>query len=173
MSTEAAAAFAMRLSAWRPPRDSVGLIALGQAGFALLTGDDLVLIDPYLSPRPDRLADPVVDPRGLDRVSAVLATHEHGDHLDLPTWALIAEASPNARFVVPEPLVPLVAGAGIRGDRVAGARIGTPIRIGAGQATAVPARHAVQIEDGYTLGDHRHRAPRFVGYVLELDGVRI
>jgi L-ascorbate metabolism protein UlaG (beta-lactamase superfamily) len=160
-----------RLSAWRPPRDSVGIVALGQAGFALRSRDDLVLIDPFLSPRPERLIDPVVDPRRLTGVRVVLATHEHGDHLDLPTWAALAEASPNARFIVPEPLLPLVADAGIPDDRVSGARLGTPIQVGEARATAVPARHAVGIEDGYSLGDGR--APRFVGYVVELDGVRL
>lgn len=168
-----AGVLASRLSAWRPPRDSVGIVALGQAGFALLSHDDLVLIDPFLSPRPDRLADVLVDPRGLLGVRAVLATHEHADHLDLATWAVIAETCPGARFVLPEPLVPLVTGAGIPGARVSGARIGTPTHVGDVRVTAVPARHAVVIQDGYSLGDQEHRAPRFVGYVVELDGVRL
>jgi L-ascorbate metabolism protein UlaG (beta-lactamase superfamily) len=160
-----------RLSAWRPPRESLGIVALGQAGFALRSRDDFVLIDPFLSPRPERLIDPIVDPRRLTGVRVVLATHEHEDHLDLPTWAALAEASPSARFIVPEPLVPLVADGGIPDDRVIGARIGTPIQAGDLRATAVPARHAVGIEDSYSLGDDR--APRFVGYVVELDGVRL
>jgi L-ascorbate metabolism protein UlaG (beta-lactamase superfamily) len=164
---------ATRLSAWRPPRDSVGLVALGQAGFALRSRDQFVLIDPFLSPSPNRLIDAVVDPRGLLGVGVVLATHEHGDHLDLPTWALIAEASPNARFVVPEPLKPLVIEMGIDGDRVVGASIGTPIMVGDVRATPVPARHAVGIEDGYSLGDQEHGTPRFVGYVVEIDGARV
>ncbi len=164
---------ARRLSAWRPPRDSVGIVALGQAGFALRSNDYLVLIDPFLSPRPERLIEPVVDPRGLVGVTAVLATHEHGDHLDLPTWAIIAEASPDARFVVPQPLVPIVTATGIPADRVSGARIGAPIDVGHVRATPVPARHAVSIEDGYSLGDQEHGIPRFVGYVVELDGVRL
>jgi L-ascorbate 6-phosphate lactonase len=168
-----AGSVAARLSAWRPPPSSVGIVALGQAGFALLSGDDLVLVDPFLSPRPDRLIDAVVDPRGLLGVRAVLASHEHGDHLDLPTWAAIAEASPNARFVVPEPLVPLVTGVGIPGNQVSGARIGTPIQLGNVRATPVPARHAVGIGDGYSLGDQENRTPRFMGYVVELDGVRL
>jgi L-ascorbate 6-phosphate lactonase len=164
---------AARLSDWRPPPSSIGIVALGQAGFAVLSGDDLVLIDPFLRPRPDRLVDPVVDPRRLLGVTVMFATHEHGDHLDLPTWAVIAETSPNARFVVPEPLVPLVAAARIPTERVSGARIGTQVEIGHVRATPVPARHAVEVEDGYSLGDQEHGAPRFVGYVVELDGVRL
>jgi L-ascorbate metabolism protein UlaG (beta-lactamase superfamily) len=166
-----AGVLAARLSAWRPPPATVGIVALGQAGFALRSGDDLVLIDPFLSPLPERLAEPLVDPRALVGVGVVLATHEHGDHLDLPTWAAIAATSPDAQFIVPEPLVPRVTEAGIPGDRVSGARIGHAIEIGRVRATAVPARHAVEMEDGYSLGDAE--APRFVGYVVELDGARL
>jgi L-ascorbate metabolism protein UlaG (beta-lactamase superfamily) len=164
---------ASRLSAWRPPRSSVGIVALGQAGFALISRNELLLIDPFLSPRPDRLDDPVVDPRGLRGVTAVLATHEHGDHLDLPTWAILAGASPAARFVVPAPLVPLVTATGIPGDRVTGVCVGASVELGTARATPVPARHAVHIEDGYSLGGLDGQAPRFVGYVMELDGVRL
>ena len=69
--------------------------------------------------------------------------------------------------------MPLVAAAGIPGDRVTGVRIGTPVELGGVRATPVPARHAVRIEDGYSLGDQELRTPRFVGYVVELDGVRL
>jgi L-ascorbate 6-phosphate lactonase len=168
-----AGALASRLSAWRPARDGVGIVALGQAGFALVSGQARLLVDPFLSPRPERLADPVVDPRGLRGVTAVLATHEHGDHLDLPTWALLADASPDALFVVPEPLVPLVTGAGIPGARVTGVRIGEPVELGGARATPVPARHGVRIEDGYSLGDLSSGTPRFVGYVVEIGGARL
>ena len=44
-----------------------GLVALGQAGFALRSRDEFVLIDPFLSPSPNRLIEAVVDPRGLAR----------------------------------------------------------------------------------------------------------
>jgi L-ascorbate metabolism protein UlaG (beta-lactamase superfamily) len=160
-----------RLVSWRPPRGAIGIVALGQAGFALRGDADLVLVDPFLSPRPDRVIDPVVEPGSLQGVGAVLATHEHEDHLDLPAWMIIARASPVTTFVVPEPLVPMVTSAGIPGDRVIGARIGVPIRLGTARATAVPARHAVSIEDDYSLGDPV--APRFVGYIVELDGVTL
>jgi L-ascorbate 6-phosphate lactonase len=164
---------AIDLAAWRCPPGTIGLTALGQAGVAIRSGDDLVLIDAFLSDRPERLIAPVVDPRAVSGVTAVLATHEHADHLDLPTWAILAETSPAARFVVPEPLVPLVTAVGIPRDRVVAARIGVAIALGSGRATAVPACHAVEIDDGYSLGDRDDPAPRFVGYVVELGGVRL
>ncbi len=169
----AVAPAAARVAAWRPAPDAVWIVALGQAGFALGFRDELLLIDPFLSPRPDRLAEAAVDAAEMDGVTAVLATHEHEDHLDLPAWAVIAGTSPSARFVVPEPLVPLVTAAGIPADRVAAARVGSPIQLGGARATPVPARHAVRVEDGYSLGDHPPRPPRFVGYVVEIGGVRV
>jgi L-ascorbate 6-phosphate lactonase len=173
VTTTSATAFAERLSAWRPPAETVGIVALGQAGFALRAGDDLLLVDPFLSPRESRLLDATADPAALRGVRAVLATHEHEDHLDLPAWAILAERSPDARFIVAEPLVELVTRTGIAPERVTGARIGTPIELGYARATPVPACHAVEMDDGYSLGDQEHRRPRFVGYVVELGGVRL
>jgi L-ascorbate metabolism protein UlaG (beta-lactamase superfamily) len=159
------------LSAWRPPSGTIGIVALGQAGVAVRCGDDLILIDLFASPRRERLLEPVVDPRSLRDVTAVLATHEHGDHLDLPAWQQLAEASPAARFVVAEPLVPMVTEAGIPAGRVVGVRVGLPVGLGAATVTAVPARHGVDVVDGYSLGDPV--TPRWVGYVVDLGGVRL
>jgi len=165
--------FGARLSAWRPPSGSIGLVPLGQAGVAVRGRDELVLIDPFLSSRPDRLADAPVLPDDLGGTAVVLATHEHEDHLDLPAWTTIAETSPATRFVVPEPLVALVTAAGIPGGRIVGARLGVPIALGGVVVTPVPARHGVRIEDGYSLGDEGGGVPRFMGYVVEVDGVRL
>lgn len=166
-----AVARAEHLSAWRPSPGTIGLVALGQAGVALRSGDDLVLVDLFCSARRERLLEPVVDPRHLRDVTAVLATHEHGDHLDLPAWQQVAEASPEARFVVAEPLVPMVTDAGIPGERVVGIRVGRSVGLGSATVTAVPARHGVDVVDGYSLGDPL--APRWIGYVVELGGVRL
>lgn len=160
-----------RLAAWRPPTGSIGIVPLGQAGIALRGRDDLVLIDPFLSDHPARISEPPVQPGDLVGVTAVLATHEHLDHLDLPVWPPIADASPAARFVVAEPLTALVHEAGIPAERVVGVRPGTSVALGTVRVTAVPAKHGVHVEDAYSLGPAD--APRWVGYVVELDGVRI
>jgi L-ascorbate metabolism protein UlaG (beta-lactamase superfamily) len=166
-----AAARTERLSAWRPPPGTIGMVALGQAGVAVRSGDDLVLIDLFASARRERLLEPVVDPRALRGVTAVLATHEHGDHLDLPAWQQLAQACPGARFVVAEPLVPMVTEAGIPTKRVVGVRVGRPFGLGSATVTAVPARHGVDVVDGYSLGDPL--TPHWLGYVVELGGVRL
>jgi L-ascorbate metabolism protein UlaG (beta-lactamase superfamily) len=160
-----------RLASWRPSPDSIGIVALGQAGVAIRGRADLVLIDPFLTARPDRISDPPVEPAALRGVTAVLATHEHADHLDLPIWPAIAEASPEARFVVAAPLVPLVVESGIARDRVLGARPGMTMDVGTALVRPVPARHGIHVEDAYSLGPSD--APRWLGYVVEVDGVRL
>ena len=65
----------------------------------------------------------------------------------------------------------MVREAGIPNDRVIGVRIGHPVRVGSATVTAVPARHGVDVEGGYSLGDGER--PRWVGYVVELGGVRL
>lgn len=162
-----------RLSTWRPPHDSVGIIALGQAGFAIRGQDVLILIDPFLSATADRLIAPRVDPRSIEDATIVLATHEHDDHLDLPAWELLADASPRAVFVVPSPLVRLVTRVGIAERRVIGARVGVTIEEATVKVTAVPACHAVKMADGYSLGDTGKGGARYVGYLFELNGVKI
>ncbi|HET9614725.1 MAG TPA: MBL fold metallo-hydrolase [Candidatus Limnocylindrales bacterium] len=164
-------AFGARLKAWRPPDGSVGIVALGQAGIALRGRDALVLIDPFLSPRPGRIRDAPVAAADLAGVTLVLATHEHADHLDLEAWPAIAAGSPDARFVVPAPLRSLVVESGIRPDRVVAARPGAAIEHAGVVVTPVPARHGVHVADGYSLGPPG--PPRWVGYVVELDGVVI
>ena len=84
---------------------SVALAWLGQASFALRLAGTTVLVDPFLSPHPERVVPPPfagADARGVD---VVLVTHDHLDHLDDEALPAIASASPDAAFVVHEELV--------------------------------------------------------------------
>src|SRR2546421_3842606 len=92
------------LHRYSPGMTGVTLTWLGQAGF-LLRGDGItVLVDAFLSARGDQLVPPPLDPATLTDVDVVLCTHEHWDHLDGPTVAAVAAASPRCRVVVPEPV---------------------------------------------------------------------
>jgi len=163
--------YAQRIASTRPPAGAVWLYWLGQAGFVIRGSSTTLVVDPFLVVRPDRTAPPPLAPGDFGFADAVLATHEHRDHLDLANFPALAEAAPRARFVVPEPLVGRTAEA-VGAGRVTGARPGSAISVGSATIMPVPACHGVHVADAYTFGlvpgEHR-----YLGYVITLDGVRI
>lgn len=144
----------------------------GQAGFVIRAEGTRLGIDLYLSDRADRLF-PGVAPESLAPLDAVLATHEHKDHLDLPSWPRFASSSPGARFVVPAPLVDATAQA-VPIGRVVGALVDHEFQVGAARVIPVPARHGQHVVDAYTFGTELSGGLyRYLGYVITLGGVRV
>ena len=143
---------------------------LSQAGFVLTAGDTTLLIDAFISARVDRLVPPTVTAAELAGAAAILATHEHRDHLD-PDLEAIAAASPAAAVVVPAPIADAVRSR-VPAHRVIPATVSEPIAIGAARIFPVPARHGVTMADAYGFGREPGRH-RFLGYVVELGGVRV
>jgi L-ascorbate metabolism protein UlaG (beta-lactamase superfamily) len=146
----------------------------GQASFAARGGDITVLFDPFLSPYNGRLHDSPLAPEEAVGIDVVLCSHEHVDHLDVPSIGAISNASPDATFVVPSPIVDMVTEAGVPADRVVGIQPGDPIDVGGMTIRAVPACHGVTMDDAYGFGDSLSDGLiRFVGFVVDLGGVRI
>ena len=86
--------------------DTVALWYLGCNGFALKGHDGTVLwIDPYVGlgdpPRTIRMIPVPFDPDDVTAADAVLATHEHTDHVHGPSQAPILENT-DAAFVAPD-----------------------------------------------------------------------
>jgi L-ascorbate metabolism protein UlaG (beta-lactamase superfamily) len=137
---------------------------LGQAGFRFEAAGVRILVDPLFSEHEGRRYPP---PPVEDDVDWLLVTHEHLDHFDPPSLRAVAERSPRLTIVAPAPLEAMVRDAG--GDAAfVGVARGDRVSLGdAGSATVVPAVHALHPRDGYSDD------PRFVGYVIELDGVAI
>ena len=150
------------------PQLAGGLEHLGQTGLKIDVGNLCVLVDPYLSHSVQELDAPdlvrqvpiAYPPSSLDQVDWVLITHEHMDHCDPHTIPAIAEASPQARFMAPEPVRRQLHEWGIAHERVvpAGAswtELGADLKV-----RAVPAAHPRIItgQDGQ---------PKAVGYLLE------
>src|SRR4029077_9092963 len=188
-STSSTDGRAMRSS--RPPRDripgamsetsierlaSIGLsdgeAALswfGQASFAARGGGTTVLLDPFLSPYDGRLHDSPLAPGECVGIDVVLCSHEHVDHLDVPSIDPIATASPGAVFVVPSPIVDMVTEAGVPPDRVVGMQPGGSMEIGGLTVRAVPACHGVTMDDAYGFGESLSGGMvRFLGFVIDL-----
>jgi L-ascorbate 6-phosphate lactonase len=77
--------------------DGIALWYLGCNGFLCKAGDTTVAIDPYLGtgdpPRTVRMVPVPFDPEDVTTTDAVLATHEHTDHVHGPSQApMLAES---------------------------------------------------------------------------------
>jgi L-ascorbate metabolism protein UlaG (beta-lactamase superfamily) len=133
------------------------------------------VVDPYLShsvqelDAPDlvRLVPIAFPPSSLKEVDWVLITHEHMDHCDPHTIPALAAASPQARFVAPEPVRRQLREWGIAENRILAATTTTWIDLGSDlKVRAVPAAHPriLMGNDGQ---------PKAVGYLLERYGKQV
>jgi L-ascorbate 6-phosphate lactonase len=157
-----------------PRTGEVGIWWLGQASVALRGAGTNVLVDPFLSPHPNRLVPPPFEPREVGGLDAVLCTHEHYDHFDAEALPELAETSSGAVIVVPEPLVDAVVALGIDAERVVGAQPDRSIELDGVAIHPVPACHGVEFDDAYTFGRELSGGLfRYLGYVLDLGGVRV
>lgn len=147
---------------------------LGQTGLKISTEETCILVDPYLSDSVQLLesADLVrqvpiaYDPTTLTNVDWVLITHEHMDHCDPHTIPALAEASPQARFLAPEPVRRQLREWEIADHRIIPAttdwiELGSDLKV-----RAVPAAHPRILlgQDGQ---------PKAVGYLVERGGQRV
>jgi L-ascorbate metabolism protein UlaG (beta-lactamase superfamily) len=152
----------------------VAVAWLGQAGFVVRTDAVTALVDPFLAPWEGRAYESSLAAGDASGVDTVFCTHEHVDHFDALSAPAIATASPGAVFVVPTPIVDMVTEVGIAPDRVVGVQPGTPVELHGVGVRAVRAMHGVTMDDAYGFGEELSDGlVRFVGYVLELGGLRL
>lgn len=99
---------------------------LGQAGMRLELAGQTLYVDPYLSnsvqildsPDLERLTPSPVSPQEVCDADWVLLTHDHIDHCDPHTLPKIAQASPQAQFVGPWPVLRKLESWGISSNRL-------------------------------------------------------
>jgi L-ascorbate 6-phosphate lactonase len=153
---------------------SVQLTWIGQAGFLLRTPATRLALDPFLSDHSGRRFPAPVGVGDLAGTELVLASHEHLDHLDAPALAGLLAHDDRARVVVPAPVVPVAAAAGLPPDRLVGAVPGRPLTAGDVTVHPVPALHGVHVADAYAFGlPSDGDQVRYLGYVLETPDGRL
>ena len=151
---------------------------LGQSGFVLGCGGATVAIDPFLTPDPRRRYAVPASAQDLAGLDAVLVTHEHRDHLDLPALLELVRVDPKVKIVVPRAIMDHVIREGLPMRAVVGAGPGDELSFGSRKAIRVwpvPSRHAVHFppvkyDFGLIEGGGHYR---FLGYVIDVDGVRV
>jgi len=154
--------------------NSLAIWGLGQMGVAIKGPDGLLVIDPCLSDvvriqNGDwwaRAYPSPIEPEALTMVNYYLASHEHADHLDPLTAGPVAQASPNAKFVISGWCVELMAEIDVAEDRLIVPRALEPINLPGTSArlTAIPSAH-------YEKEHHDQKGFRWFGYLIEWNGV--
>ncbi|GIV84992.1 MAG: MBL fold metallo-hydrolase [Candidatus Roseilinea sp.] len=166
-----------QMDALHVPPGALAIWALGQMGFALKgSGDGLIYIDPYLAGKskaeaaPDEIFyrefPPPVAPHEVTNARAVLCSHEHLDHTDADTIGPIAQASPQATFVITGWSRAIADAAGIPPDRRVTPAVGQPFSIGDARVTALPSAH-------YQLQEDPLQGHRWLGFLIEWNGVTL
>ncbi len=141
---------------------------LGQQGFALKLGRTILYLDPYVSPHPDRLTAPLLDPEEMTDACLVIGSHDHGDHIDRPAWQRLAAVSDRVRFVVPDALLPgLAKELSIPFERFIGLDDGQNFSINDISVTGVAAAHEFLDQDPIS-----GRYP-YLGCIIEGNGMSV
>lgn len=162
-----------------PAADGPALYWLGQAGFVIDAGGYRLVIDPYLSdslaekyrgriyPHERMMAAPITTD-GLGRVDLVLSTHQHTDHMDPATLQPLLAARPDICLVAPRAAeAEALKRSGIGRDRlhlIDAGEIISPLP----NIRILATRSAHETLERDPMGYYR-----FLGYVIEIGGLRI
>jgi L-ascorbate metabolism protein UlaG (beta-lactamase superfamily) len=138
---------------------------LGQAGFRIELDGAVLVVDAWLSPHADRIIPSAPLELAADDVQALLVTHEHLDHLDLPFLPSFLDRAPDARVVLPRALAALVEGV-VPESRLVLVDPYDTVEIAGVEIHVTPAYHALETTHEYGDGRALGGLPRFVGYVL-------
>ncbi|WP_407541995.1 MBL fold metallo-hydrolase (plasmid) [Deinococcus radiomollis] len=152
------------------PTGTLAIWSLGHAGFALRWPDSgLVLLDPYLSGRIERLDPdtefkrsypPVLAPERL-HADLVLITHRHDDHLDLDTLVPLSSTPEAPLIAAPQPTHQELQAHGL--NRLHPLVAGKSFAHGPLTVTPIRAFH----------GDENNKLGPCFGFLMEAHGLRV
>ena len=161
-----------------PPRniaaDTVAVTFIGQASFLLTTAFGTILTDPVFSDRvsplsflgPKRVRPPGLALDALPPIDAILLSHNHYDHMDVPSLRRLRAANPAAPIVTGLGNAAYLLGKGIGGGVDRDWWEAAALRPGL-RATFVPAQHW----SSRSLRDRRRTL--WGGFALDVGGRRI
>ena len=135
---------------------------LGQHSFIVKLLDRVLYLDPFLTEMPERQVPPLLSPNDITNASLFFGSHDHGDHIDRPVWPALANASPNAPFIVPDLLrKDLATDIGIDLERLIGLDDGKTVEFDGIRITGIAAAHEFLDQDPLS-----GRYP-YLGFVVE------
>lgn len=158
-------------------RGTAELFWLGQAGFAIRSFNRLLVIDPYLSNalaekykdavfKHVRMMPPPIRPDELRGVDFLLASHAHSDHMDPGSIGTIMAVNPDCVFICPRSARKTALERGADPDRLIHLSVLDKRYFGSLSIEAIPSAHEELADDG--KGN-----PLFLGYIIDVDGIRI
>lgn len=148
------------------PENAVAIWFLGQESLVVKHGSTIVYIDPYLTEYPKRKYQPPFRPDEVNNATWVFGTHHHLDHIDPNTVGPMAQASPQAQFVVPAPHVHMLTKVGIADNRIHPARADERLHLPGFSVTPIKAAHEQFETDD--AGNHL-----YLGYVFQFGPITL
>lgn len=159
------------------PRKGLIIWWLGQEGFVIKSRHIVIYIDPYLSTYAEnltagkhnehvRITPAPIEANEVDHADLVLCTHDHADHIDVDGIPLIASASPDALFVVPECARQNVINLGINDKRIHSLKGDDFIKVKGIEIHGIPAKHE-KFDKDPEMGFP------YLSYILKLEGYTI
>lgn len=159
-----------------PPDFAVALWPLGQAGFAIRFGEVVVVIDLYLSNQCEAVLARPFDHRRTSRApldaaeitmaDLAICTHDHLDHLDVPTIRTLGTASPQCVAVVPATARDRVVELDWEPRRVVGTQEGDRVTVAGLEVEAFGVAH-----EGFDIDDELGHP--YQGYLLRGNGASV
>ncbi len=148
------------------PKGKVAYWWLGQHGFVYKIGKSILYLDAYLTPNPKRLIAPLLSADEVTHVDLVIGSHDHSDHIDKPSWPLIAKASPQAKFLIPTfCLAKIEKDTGISKNRILTLNASESFEYQGIKITAIASAHEFLSRDEKT-GNYP-----YLGFVIEGNGI--